>query len=227
MGPGGAGGDGRPTAAPLGLAVCALALILSACGEEPPRPASGGPVAVETVAAALDSCRAGSANAGIAVLDTAIARVPGSVDALTTRGLCYWTRSAQGDEAGADADRAHADLTAAIQAASDGAEYATPLHRIYAHRAFVARARDGAGWDATLADLDEAVRLAPRDPMHTLDRGVARLAAGDSASARIDLERFLVLADSSDAARRELVAAMLDAMEAAPPGGRPARDGGL
>ena len=165
---------------------------------------------METVAAALDSCRAGAPDAGIAMLDTAIARVPRSVDGLTTRGLCYWTRSATGDAPDADAALAYDDLTAAIDAARAGAEHATPLDRIYSHRAFVAQARGGAGWDATLADLDEAVRLAPRDPTHTLDRGVARLAAGDSAAARLDLRRFLVLADSADVARREFVGTMLD-----------------
>ena len=188
----------------------ALALALAACG--PPTTAgggAGGTVAVETVAAALDSCRAGDAGAGIAVLDTALARVPRSVDALTTRGLCYWTRSATGGDPDADAALAYDDLTAAIDAAHAGAEHATPLDRIYSHRAFVARATAGAGWDGTLEDLDEAVRLAPRDPMHTLDRGVARLAAGDTAAARLDLERFLVLADSSDAARRGVVEDML------------------
>ena len=210
MGRGGAS-DGPVLAALVGGAVLALA----AC-DEPDRTTPGGAgrpggaVAAETVAAALDSCRAGAADAGLAVLDTALARVPGAVDALTTRGLCYWTRSATGDDPDADAARAYDDLTAAIEAARAGAAHATPLDRIYSHRAFAAQARDGAGWGGTLADLDEAVRLAPRDPTHTLDRGVARLAAGDTAAARLDLARFLVLADSADTARRGVVEDMLD-----------------
>ena len=192
--------------------VAAAVTALAACAEPPGQPGgagAGGAVSLETVAAALDTCRAGDPDAGIAALDEALARSPGSVDALATRGLCYWTRSATtgGDP---DAEAAHADLTAAIDAARDGAEHATPLDRLYAHRAFAARARDGAGWDETLADLDEAVRLAPRDPAHTLDRGVARLAAGDTAAGRRDLARFLVLADSAEVAKRELVEAMME-----------------
>ncbi|MDT7857438.1 tetratricopeptide repeat protein [Rubrivirga sp. S365] len=210
-GRGGRAGRGRGRLAAPPAFVAALALALAACGAEPAAEGgSGGPVAAATVAAALDTCRAGAADAGIAALDTAIARVPGSVDALATRGLCYWTRSAEGTDPDADAERAYADLTAAIDAAEGGAAHATPLDRLYGHRAFVAQARDGAGWAETLADLDAAVRLAPRDPRHTLDRGVVRLSAGDTAAARVDLARFLVLADSADAARREFVEAMLD-----------------
>ena len=199
---------------PRGWGGVALAFALAACTSQAPAGGgAGGPVAVQTVDAALDSCRAGAPDAGIAALDTAIARVPRSVDALTTRGLCYWTRSATADDPDADAALAYDDLSAAIDAAEAGADHATPLDRIYAHRAFVARATGGAGWDRTLGDLDAAVRLAPRDPMHTLDRGVARLAAGDTAAARLDLERFLVLADSSDTARRDLVEAMIEETE--------------
>ena len=199
---------------PWGRGGVALVLVVAACASEAPAGGgAAGPVSVETVGAALDSCRAGAPDAGIAALDTAIARVPRSVDALTTRGLCYWTRSATGDASDADAALAYDDLSAAIDVAEAGADHATPLDRIYAHRAFVARAADGAGWDRTLGDLDEAVRLAPRDPTHTLDRGVARLAAGDTAAARLDLERFLVLADPDDTARRDLVEAMIEETE--------------
>lgn len=196
-----------------GPAVWAVAaLVVAACasdsGGAAPEP---GPVSPGTVSAALDTCRAGDPDVGVAALDAALARAPGSVDALATRGLCYWTRASLSDaDPERDVDHALGDLTAAIGAAEGGAEHATPLDRLYSHRAFVARARDGAGWRETLDDLDAAVRLAPRDPTHALDRGVARLAAGDTAAARRDLARFLVLADSGDVAKRDLVEALME-----------------
>lgn len=199
------------------VAIAAAVTALAACAPDDagagraPVVGGGGTVSVETVAAALDTCRAGVPDAGIDALDAALARSPGAVDALATRGLCYWTRASISDaDPDGDVDRAYDDLTAAIDAARAGAEHATPLDRLFSHRAFVARARDGAGWGRTLDDLDEAVRLAPRDPTHALDRGVARLAAGDTSAGRRDLARFLVLADSADAARREMVEAMIE-----------------
>ncbi len=198
--------------------IAGLAL-LGACRDEPPTPA-GGPISPETVHAALQTCIGGDPGAGIAVLDSALARAPGSVDALVTRGLCYWTRAdALGGEA--DARRAYDDLSAAIDGYDDGpgGPPTTPLDQIYSHRAFAARLVHPDDWRPTLRDLNRAADLAPRNPLHVLDRGVVHRALDDTTAARADFRRFLALADSSDAVRRRMVEQML--AELGDPSARP------
>lgn len=205
----------------------ALALVLlgaAGCAPEAGGAGAGGPsgpVSAEALDAALQACVDGDPEAGIARLDSVLGRAPASVDALTVRGLCRWTRYAA-DPAGADAEAAYDDLTSAIEAAEDRRDtaFATPLDRIYSHRAFVARAR-GDGWDATVADLSAALRVSPGNPTHLLDRGVAHRFAGDTAAARADLRQFLVVADSADEVHRDMVAEMLDEMEPDPEAGDP------
>lgn len=191
----------------------ALALVLlGAAGCAPPEggragSADGGPVSAEALDDALETCLDGDPEVALARLDSAVARAPASVDALTTRGLCRWTRFAA-DSAAADAEAAYADFTAALDAADHDGDAVTPVDRVYSHRAFVARAL-GDGWDATIADLTAAIEAAPDRPLHLLDRAVAYRAAGDTAAARADLRRFLALADSADEVRRDMVAEML------------------
>lgn len=208
------------------MRAAALAVLLGAAACGPEVAVGSEPVALADLDAALQACIDGDPDAGVARLDTVLRRSPASVDALTTRGLCRWARFAA-DSARADAEGAYADLSAAIAAAeADGSgASATPLDRVYSHRAFVARAV-GEGWEATLADLSAAIAAAPGDPTHRLDRGVAHRLAGDTAAARADLEVFLSLADSADVVRRDMVADMLadlgpEAGPGAPPDATP------
>ncbi len=199
-------------------ALLAALAALAACGDGRPPGGPGGRIDPEAIHAALQTCIDGDPDAGIATLDTALARVPGATDALVTRGLCHWTRAdATGDPA--DARRAVDDLGAAIDG-YDGDPHrpTTPLAQIYSHRAFAARLLHPDDWRPTLRDLDRAVEIAPRAPLHALDRGVVHRAAGDTAAARSDLRRFLALADSSDVERRQLVERMIDELEPLPDG---------
>ncbi|MEM1117597.1 MAG: tetratricopeptide repeat protein [Bacteroidota bacterium] len=199
------------------LALALLGAAVGGCAEAEPRAVSGagGTVSVAAIEAALQACMGGDTEAGIATLDSMLARVPASVDALTTRGLCHWTLYAA-DSAGADAEAAHADFTAALDAAAeaDDGAFATPLDRIYSHRAFVSRAR-GDDWSATIADLTAAIEAAPDNPVHRLDRGVAHRYAGAPEAARTDLETYLSMVDSADTARRDMVVEMLGELDAA------------
>lgn len=201
----------------LSLPVCLLGVAVAGCADEGPLAGPGARVSMEAVDAALQTCMAGDPSHGVAALDSMLARAPASVDALTTRGLCHWTAFAA-DSAEADAEAAYDDFTAALDAASEGRDgaFVTPVDRIYSHRAFVSRAR-GDGWDATISDLTAAIEAAPHNPIHRLDRGVAHRFAGDPEAARADLEVFLSLADSTDTARRDMVAEMLDELAADPP----------
>ena len=195
----------------LGGIVAAGILIASepAAPRDVPAGAAEGPVPPGVVGQALDDCTAGATDAGIASMDSVVARLPDASDALVARGLCHWTRWSETDDP-ADAERAHRDLSAAINAVEAGRDraQATPLDRMYAHRAFVANAVDNA-WTRTLTDLDRAVALAPRDPTHVLDRAVVRSTVGDTAAAVADLRRFLAVADSADTERRSVVEEML------------------
>lgn len=189
-------------------------LAVAGCRLSPEPPAEASVVPLASVDEAFQICLTGDVDAGIRALDTLIAR-SASVDGFVSRGLCHWARW---DDTGGvdDARRAYLDLTAAIEAVEGGeAGHATPLHQMYSHRAFVARALDDA-WVRTLEDLDRAVDLAPRNPTHVLDRGVVRSYAGDTAAARTDFQRFLVLADSGDVERRAVVRELIDSLGPAP-----------
>lgn len=208
---------------PPALVLALLGVAFAGCAEAERGGASGGvpgaTIAMEDVDAALQECVRGDPAVGVATLDSLLGRVPTSVDALTTRGLCRWTLYAA-DSAEADAEGAYDDFTSALDAANEGRDdaYITPLDRIYSHRAFVARAR-GDGWDATIADLSLAIEAAPDNPMHRLDRGVAYRFAGDTTAARADLQRYLVLADSTDTARLDMVEEMLTELDGPEAGG--------
>ncbi len=179
-------------------AVLLAALAAGGCGPDTPAPEAGpaSPLDLAAVESAFDRCLADDTEAGVARLDSVLDRSPGAPDALAARGLCRWAR--WGDRGDLDdVRRAHADLTAAIEAVEAGTPArGTSLGALYSHRAFVAQALDD-GWVRTLEDLDRAVALDPAEPRHVLDRGVVRSYAGDSAAARRDLRQYLVLADSA------------------------------
>ena len=184
-----------------GTGVC-----LAGAGCAPPEPPAA-PAEVMSVRAAYDECARGDLEAGLASLDATLAQTAGDPDALVARGLCRWRRWSETDDRG-DAQGAYGDLSDAIDAVEGGARSGTPLDQIYSHRAFVAQALDGA-WDRALADLGHAVELAPGEPGHVLDRGVAHAYAGDTAAARLDLRRVLAT-DSVDADRQRVVEALLE-----------------
>lgn len=179
------------------LLLFAAVATLAGCHDAAPSP---DPSAVQ---AAFGSCMGEEVDAGIAALDAALAAHPGWPDALAARGLCRWTRFAA-DSSRADLEAAHADLTAAIEGLADWADAAPAFSpdRLYSHRAFVRRALDTTTWGPALADLDQAVQLAPRDLTHRFDRGLARSLSGDADGAREDLTAFLQQSDSTDAGRR-------------------------
>ena len=162
---------------------------------------------------AYAECLRGDLEAGLAGLDAVVDEAPRAPDALVARGLCRWRRWAETDDAD-DAQGAYRDLSDAIAAVERGAPARTPLDQIYSRRAFVARALDGA-WTRTLEDLGHAARLAPGEPGHRLDLGVAHAVAGDTAAARRDLGRFLAL-DSADADRQRVARALLDDLGPSP-----------
>lgn len=204
-----------------GAALVLTVLALGACRVEPSGPESApeaGPAAVASapvdlaaVEAAFDRCLEGETEAGIARLDSVLARSPAAPDALVSRGLCRWAQWDETDDLD-DARAAYADLSAAIEAVEGGARAHTALDQIYSHRAFVAQALDE-GWVRTLEDLGRAVELDPDEPRHVLDRGVVHAYAGDTTAARADLRQSLALADSAgddDPQRRRVVEALLD-----------------
>lgn len=185
----------------------AVAWGAAGCTEPPEPPEPLPPAELASVEAASDECLRGDLDAGLASLDAVVSDTPRAPDARVARGLCRWQRWSQTDDPD-DAQGAYDDLSDAIDAVEDGAAARTPLDQIYSHRAFVAQALDG-GWTRTLEDLDRAARLAPGDPGHILDRGVAHAYAGDTAAARRDLRQFLAT-DSVDAGRQRVVEALLD-----------------
>ncbi|WP_412068058.1 hypothetical protein [Rubrivirga sp. IMCC43871] len=191
--------------------LAALALLLTACGQESP-PTDAPPADAAALDQAFDDCSSGDPATGIAVLDAALTQTPGDADALVARGLCHWAAWAETEDAEA-ASRAYDDLTEAIDAIEAGADAQTPLDVVYSHRAFVAHALDGV-WVRTLEDLDRAAALDPTEPRHALDRGVVRSYAGDTVLARAALREYLALADSAGIAasdsRRDVVEALLD-----------------
>lgn len=201
----------------LPLSLVLLVVAVGACSDAPgPVPTPASPQELAEVSDAFDECVRGDIEVGLAGLDAVIDQSPRDPDALVARGLCRWARwSTSGQES--DARDAYRDLSDAIDAVDDGAQAGTPLDQIYSHRAFVAQSLDQA-WVRAIEDLDRAVEIAPREPSHVLDRGVARAYAGDTTAARADLDRFLTLVGDTLLPNQKRVArALLDDLESASP----------
>ena len=191
----------------LGLAVAA-----AGCGDAP-RSSAISSVDAGALDRAQSACAVGDAEAGLAAVDSVL-NASATADALVVRALCRWLVFDDTGEMGADAE---GDLTEALAVArADGADAPT-LARIYSHRAALRRAL-GAEWPATLADLDAAVEADTAQPIYVLDRAVARLQRGDSATAVRDLDRYLQL-DTLDTARGDFARQLRD--EAQPRTARP------
>ena len=192
------------------LLAVGLVLAASACGDAA-RPARATADA-GALGRAQAACAAGDAEGGLAAVDSVLS-TSATADALVVRALCRWLVF---DDTGELGEAAEQDLTDALAVArADGAE-AAALARIYSHRAALRRAR-GAGWPATLADLDAAVEADTAQPLYVLDRAVARLQRGDSAAAVRDLDRYLQL-DTLASARGDFARQLRD--EARPQEGR-------
>ena len=189
-----------------------LAVAASGCGDAP-RPAATAAVDAGALDRARSACAVGDAEAGLAAVDSVLSASQTS-DALVVRALCRWLVF---DETGEGGEDAESDLTEALAVArADGADAPT-LARIYSHRAALRRAL-GAGWPATLADLDAAVAADTAQSLYVLDRAVARLQRGDSATAVRDLDRYLQL-DTLDGARGDFARQLRE--EAQPRAARP------
>lgn len=197
------------------LALSAVLLVGAACESGGGSPSGQHTVVdVQPVLEAMAACSGGRPDAGLAVLDRALADAAPSPDAYAVRGLCRWTRFAA-DSARADIEGAYADLTASIEAERDPrGDDAIPLDRAYSHRAFVTLARDPAAYGAALADLEAASRAAPQAPDHVLDRGVIQTMRGDTAAAVAAFRDALALADSADTRRQALARRMLADLDA-------------
>ncbi|HEX8298326.1 MAG TPA: tetratricopeptide repeat protein [Rubricoccaceae bacterium] len=156
------------------------------------------------IQSALTACSSDRVSVGLARLDSLDAAHPANADVLAIRGLCRSVRFAA-DSVQADARAALADLSVAaelLEATPDA--YQTPVDQVYSQRAFVVQALRPGDWAASLADFDRAVAAAPRNPIHVLDRGVARAMARDTAGARADLRQFIALAPTESARAAEL-----------------------
>lgn len=195
--------------------LAAVALFIAGCGgdsaEEIPPAASASTLSMDE---AFALCTGGDLEDGIAALDAQIDQSPDAADPHVLRGLCYWTQWDQTGDA-SDAEQAYEDLTAAISAVEDGRDAGTPLDRIYSYRAFVAHALDDK-WERTVEDLGRAAELAPGNPTHAIDHGVARSYVGDTVGARREIQRYLALTgDSTESQRRDLAESLLADLEGA------------
>lgn len=196
----------------LGVGAVFLAAV-GGCRDRPSSPpVAATPQALAEVSDAFDECVHGDIETGLADLSAVLDQSPRDPDALVARGLCRWARwGDSGDES--DARDAYRDLSDAIEAVDSGARPGTPLGQIYSHRAFVAHSLDQA-WVRAIEDLDRAVEIAPGQPTHVLDRGVAHLYAGNTTAARADLGRFLVLTeDTTLVQEKRVVQALLDGLD--------------